>query len=503
MKTIFILFDSLNRSALSCYGGSVPTPNFDRLAQRSAIFDTHFAGSLPCMPARRDMQTGRLNFLHRSWGPGEPFDRCFPDQVKKSGIYSHLVTDHYHYFEDGGATYHTRYSSWEFIRGQESDPYIAMVTPPLQHFKDSYHPVQFEDNRDGHRLQGMINRTAIRSEGDYPVVKCIDRAIDFLENNAEQDNWCLQVETFDPHEPFDAPDEFQDNDTGYTGRILDWPRYRQLEETEEEIAELRARYAALVRFCDAQLGRLLDEIDARNLWQDTAIILTTDHGFLLGEHNWWAKNRMPFYNEVAHIPLMIYHPAQQIAGGSHISALTQTIDIMPTLLEIFSLPIPDTVTGYSLLPYLLNTETTPRHIALYGIFGGAINATDGQYSYFRYPEDMEQHPLNEYTLMPMHNRSLFEIRELVPAELYYGFSFTKGVPVLKIPALKDAKRSPRQGGFADTQTRLFDMRSDAGQNAPFRNKEIEAEMLKTMATEMAIHEAPDELYHRFDIGRPT
>ena len=184
MKTIFVLFDSLNRSALSCYGGSVPTPNFDRLAQRSAIFDTHFAGSLPCMPARRDMQTGRLNFLHRSWGPVEPFDRCFPDQMKTSGIYSHLVTDHYHYFEDGGATYHTRYSSWEFIRGQESDPYIAMVTPPLQHFKDSYHPVQFEDNRDGHRLQGMINRTAIRSEGDYPVVKCIDRAIDFLKNNA-------------------------------------------------------------------------------------------------------------------------------------------------------------------------------------------------------------------------------------------------------------------------------------------------------------------------------
>ena len=175
MKTIFVLFDSLNRSALSCYGGSVPTPNFDRLAQRSAIFDTHFAGSLPCMPARRDMQTGRLNFLHKLKSI-EPFDGCSrPDE--KIGYLSHLVTDHYHYFEDGGATYHTRYSSWEFIRGQESDP-ICDGPPPLQHFKDSYHPVQFEDNRDGHRLQGMINRTAIRSEGDYPVVKCIDRAID-------------------------------------------------------------------------------------------------------------------------------------------------------------------------------------------------------------------------------------------------------------------------------------------------------------------------------------
>ena len=132
MKTLFILFDSLNRSALGAYGGSIPTPNFDRLASRAAVFDNHFAGSLPCMPARRDMQTGRLNFLHRSWGPLEPFDDSFAAQLKSSGTYCHLVSDHYHYFEDGGATYHTRYSSWDFIRGQESDPWAAMVQPPIE-----------------------------------------------------------------------------------------------------------------------------------------------------------------------------------------------------------------------------------------------------------------------------------------------------------------------------------------------------------------------------------
>ncbi|MEK9559062.1 MAG: sulfatase-like hydrolase/transferase, partial [Alphaproteobacteria bacterium] len=113
MKTLFILFDSLNRSALGAYGGHIPTPNFDRLASRSAVFENHYAGSLPCMPARRDMQTGRLNFLHRSWGPLEPFDDSFAAQLKSSGTYCHLVSDHYHYFEDGGATYHTRYSSWD------------------------------------------------------------------------------------------------------------------------------------------------------------------------------------------------------------------------------------------------------------------------------------------------------------------------------------------------------------------------------------------------------
>ena len=80
MKLVFVLFDSLNRLALGPYGGTrLATPNFDRLAARAVTFDGHHVGSLPCMPARRDMQTGRLSFLHRSWGPLEPFDNAFPE----------------------------------------------------------------------------------------------------------------------------------------------------------------------------------------------------------------------------------------------------------------------------------------------------------------------------------------------------------------------------------------------------------------------------------------
>ena len=87
MKTIFVLFDSLNRKSLGCYGGTaVKTPHFDRLAARAVCFDNHYVGSLPCMPARRDMHTGRLSFLHRSWGPLEPFDNSFAEILHKSGV---------------------------------------------------------------------------------------------------------------------------------------------------------------------------------------------------------------------------------------------------------------------------------------------------------------------------------------------------------------------------------------------------------------------------------
>ena len=114
MKAIMVMYDSLNRHLLRPYGCQwTRTENFSRLAEHSVTFDNYWVGSMPCMPARRELHTGRYNFLHRSWGPLEPFDDSMPETLKKSGIHSHLISDHYHYWEDGGATYHQRYTTWE------------------------------------------------------------------------------------------------------------------------------------------------------------------------------------------------------------------------------------------------------------------------------------------------------------------------------------------------------------------------------------------------------
>ena len=83
MRTIFLLFDSLNRRSLEPYGGNtVRTPNFSRLAERCVTFDNHYVGSLPCMPARREFMTGRYNFLYRGWGPIEPYDDVLPRELR-------------------------------------------------------------------------------------------------------------------------------------------------------------------------------------------------------------------------------------------------------------------------------------------------------------------------------------------------------------------------------------------------------------------------------------
>ncbi|MCG8509950.1 MAG: sulfatase-like hydrolase/transferase, partial [Rhodospirillales bacterium] len=156
MKAVLLLFDSLNRMALSCYGGAVPTPNFDRLAQKAVLFENHYTGSLPCMPARRDHHTGRYNFFHSSWGPLEPFDNSYSRLLSaERGVYTHLVTDHFHYFEDGGLCYHNTFDSWINIRGQEYDPWKPTINADLEKLRRRFDPRHYDfstDARAGHKL---------------------------------------------------------------------------------------------------------------------------------------------------------------------------------------------------------------------------------------------------------------------------------------------------------------------------------------------------------------
>ena len=500
MKTIIVLMDSLNRHQMECYEGPIKTPNFIRFAQKAITFDNHYAGSLPTIPARREMFTGRINFLHRSWGPLEPFDNTFPELLASVSAYTHLITDDYHYFEDGGWGYHTRYSSWEFFRGQERDLWKAIVTPPMEEFRKKYHPILSDSPR---RSPNMVNREFMKEERDFPIAKCTDACLGFLETNGKEDNWLLQLELFDPHEPFHRPRDFgQVLPSGYKGAILDWPPYGRTNLTGEEQKELNINYASQLTMCDHYFGKILDYLDANDLWLDTALILTSDHGLMLGEHDWWGKNKMPMFNEISKIPLMIYHPDYAGKSGERRQALTQTIDIMPTILEFYGTVRPSEVEGKSIVP-LLEKDGKIREAALYGIFGGATNITDGRYTYFRYPSDMANQVLYEYTLIPAHPTSFFEKKEFEGAELVSSFNFTKNYPVMRLPSRNDSKRPPMQGGpMEDTETVLYDTETDPEQNRPIISTEIEKRMIQLMTDLMKLNDAPPEAYRRLGFSVP-
>ena len=505
MKTVFVLFDSLNRHLLSPYGGTrLATPNFDRLAQRSVVFDKHYVGSLPCMPARRDMLTGRLSFMHRSWGPMEPFDNAFPEIIaREQHTYTHLITDHFHYWEDGGATYHNRYDSYDFIRGQEGDPWKAMVQPHWERLREKYHEHNFSNDRRSYKAQNMINREFIREEDEFPSVQVFNAGLEFIEQNSEADNWLVQIETFDPHEPFHAPARFRDKfATTYQGPTLDWPRYGRIDDLPEECEELRANYYATVALCDDLLGKLLDEFDAKNMWEDTTLVVTTDHGFLLGEHDFWAKNRMNLYEEIAHIPLFIHDPRKSDKGGTRSDGLTQTADLAATFIDLHGATIPSEMQAHSLL-LLMDGKASLRDSALYGYFGGAVNLTDGRYTYHRFPADLATQTINQYTLMPTHIFDFFSPTELAEAELQPALAFTKGAPVLKVPV---TAKSPMYevygpGALLENTTRLYDLQNDPGQQQPLHDAVLEQELAASMAKLMQDQDAPPEAFERLDLHK--
>ncbi|MDD2958760.1 MAG: sulfatase-like hydrolase/transferase [Lachnospiraceae bacterium] len=488
MRAITIMYDSLNRLFLPCYGDVTSImPNFERLAQHTVVFDKFYVGSLPCIPARRELHTGRYNFLHRCWGPLEPFDDSAAADLGQHGIYSHCVTDHAHYWQEGGSTYHTKFSSCEMIRGQEGDFWKGKVKG-------------FQENIDLHR-QDKVNREYMSPEEKHPHVKTCKAGLEFLGNNWKEDDWYLHIEYFDPHEPYFVPDQYKklytDQETPF-----DWPFYGKTEENSKEVSDATVNYRAVLSMIDYYLGKILDFMDEHDMWKDTMLIVNTDHGYMLGEHGYFGKNYMPCYEQIVHTPFFMWTP-ETGRRGERCSELCQTIDIAPTILDYFGIKPDPNMKGKSLLPVLAENKKIHDYI-LFGYFGKHVNITNGRYVYMRCGRKTEG-VLNNYTVVPLHMFEPFSTEELVKTErkLSEEFDFTKGVPVMKIPASGDT--SPDNSCYQYEEhlkygDLLFDIETDPEQKNPFRNVELEMKMLKEMKRLLEDNCAPQELYERIGLN---
>lgn len=490
MKAILVMFDSLNRRALSTYGATgVATPNFDRLARRSLTFDNSYCCSMPCMPARRDFHTGRPNFLHRSWGPLEPYDWSVPQMLGEHGVYTHLISDHHHYWEEGGANYHARYTSWENVRGQEGDNFlgqVAEVPPPEDGFGQEMLDTPY--GRQYRRHEPVVSRPEM-----YPANLTFAKGLDFIDRNARQDNWLLHLEAFDPHEPFLCLDEHLNADreffANYKGRRSNWPVYGAVKESAEEVEYVRRMYAALVRMCDQQLGRVLDAMDRHGLWEDTLLVVWTDHGFLLSEHGLWGKNDPPLYNEVCHTPFFVWDPRQGKAGERRQALVQPSIDLGPTLLRAFDLEVPAEMLGKDLTP-VLAADNPVRTSGIFGYFAHWVNLTDGRYVYMRGREagrDLHRYSINCSMMREPYPREWFG-PEL---ELSEPFKFTRGCRLLKM-------RTPVPKGLP---TLLFDLHADPRQEHPIQDPVVEARLGEELRRHLQAVEAPPEQFA--SLGLPS
>jgi len=287
-KAVVVLLDSLNRHMLGAYGGTeFSTPNLDRLASRSVVFENHFTGSLPCMPARHDILVGAMDFLWRPWGSIELWERPLTYQLRRSGVTTMLFTDHPHLFETGGENYHTDFYAWEYLRGHESDPWKTRADPSWMGTP------AIPSSAKGHFGRGMAHydesRTWFREEIDFPGPKTLNGAAEWLDANGDtHESFLLFVDEFDPHEPFDTPEPWAGMyDEDWDDDLIIWPPYAvgAIEQgiiSEKEGRHIRANYGSKLSMIDHWFGRILDVIARDNRWDDTVLILSTDHGHYLG-----------------------------------------------------------------------------------------------------------------------------------------------------------------------------------------------------------------------------
>lgn len=487
MRAITVMYDSLNRKYLPNYGDNLSVmPNFRRLAEKTVTFDNFYVGSLPCIPARRELHTGRYNFLHRCWGPLEPFDDSMATLLGQNGVYSHCVTDHAHYWQEGGSTYHTKFTTCEMIRGQEGDFWKGETEG-------------FKENLDLHRQDG-INRKYMQDEKDHPHYKTCQAGLEFLEKNYQQDNWYLHIEYFDPHEPYFVPDKYKKLYTD-SEAPFDWPFYGEVDEDAQEVKDARINYRAVLSMIDEYFGKILDFMDQHDMWKDTMLIVNTDHGYMLGEHGFFGKNYMPNYDQIVHTPFFIWNPNIGCAGERR-DQLCQTIDIAPTILDYFGIEPTQDMKGKSLLPVLERKEKIHDYV-LFGYFGKHVNITDGRYVYMRAGRKAEGY-LNNYTIVPLHMFEPFSVKELqrVDRILDGEFAFTKGIPVMKIPASGATSPNNTCYQFEDHMKYgdlLFDLQMDPDEKTPLQDGELEDTMKKAMIQLLKENEAPEELYERIDL----
>jgi arylsulfatase A-like enzyme len=482
--------DSLNRHYLNAYGESwVQTPNLDRLAARGLVFDRHYAGSLPCMPARREMMTGRHNFLEAPWGPVEPWDVCLPPLLHERDVYTHMITDHYHYFHRGGYGYYDLFQSWEFVRGQESDRWHPFVEPPR--------PPENVRGRGARNRHYWANRACrdVENPEEYSTPQCFHRALSFLDRNHDAGDWHLHLEVFDPHEPFECPQRYRDlyGDT-WDRYPYDWPDYAPLDperDDEEAVAHIRRCYAGTLTMVDEYLGLLLDKLDEHDLWDEVTVILTTDHGHLLGEHGYWAKNYMFVYEELAHIPLFV--AGAGVPQGRR-RGLTCTLDLMPTLLELHGAAVPEVVRGRSLLP-LLAEDGDHHEAVLYGYFASDVHLTDGRYTYCRQPAAGAT--VHQHTATPADVGSVNSVAALAEAEVGPFLPATAGEAKLyRWPRPSHTHRDAPAGHL------VYDLESDPRQETPLQDPVVEERLTRLLIETLRRHDAPACQYERLGLAPP-
>lgn len=394
MNVIVIILDSLRKDHVGCYGNQwIKTPNIDKLAEESVIFTRAFPESLPTIPVRRALHTGIRVFPCRDYRgrkgdvvriPGwEPIPE---EHVTMSEIFRHhgyrtaFYTSTYHMFKPS-MNFHRGFDCWEWIRGHEADPYRLKIEgdvedPRLLKSELAYGCV-------GHSLAYCLpNMMDWEKEEDWITPRTFGKAIEWLERYHKRGPFLLMVDEFDPHEPWNAPRDilslYMDLES-YSGRRIINTHGGPYKFREGELEYTKAQYAGEVTLCDKYIGKLLEKVKELGLWDDTIIVLASDHGHNIMDHGVMHKVPSHLYPELMDLVLIIRHPDGEFVG-ERCDAYVGHHDILPTLLSFTGLESPLKLDGENLWDWVTGEREDRREYAT-SIFGDWVWCRDEEYAY--------------------------------------------------------------------------------------------------------------------------
>jgi len=407
-NVLFIVFDQMRADCLTgALGAAVDLPNLRALMDDAVTFTNHVSVTSPCGPARASLLTGQYAMNHRAVRNGTPLPVDKPNlatELRRGGIQPVL----YGYTDTAADPRHLA----------KDDPVLTSYEQVMNGFLEALE-LRFDDSRtwrgylaaNGYDVpEGNDLYVPVGDRPDTPALYdaahsdtafLTDRFLQDLPTRP--DGWCAHVTYIRPHPPFVAPAPYHSLVDAaslppaagaadpqairaahpFNAIAMEYrqPRdmvcgFPDLPPSPETTAMLRAIYLGMVAELDHHFGRIIAHLKARGQYDDTLIVVTSDHGELLGDHHGWGK--MHYVDAAFRVPLVIRPPGG--VRASRVTHPTESIDVTPTILDLLGLAIPDSMDGRSLVPFL--GGKTPADWRDYSVseldFGDPVSPTPWQ-----------------------------------------------------------------------------------------------------------------------------
>ena len=389
LNVLLITVDQWRGDTLGAVGHPlVQTPNLDRLAAAGVLFRRHFAQAAPCGPSRASLHTGLYLMTHRSATNGTPLDRRFTNVALEARAlgYAPALFGYTDTSSDprGLAPDDPVLTSYEgVLAGFDAIVNLPEDAKPWGEWLATRHGYDVPTNvRDLLQPRQGFSGSAGRGPTFPPARYAAEHSeAAFLVESfttwatyrapRHPGPWFAHLAFIRPHPPFVAPEPYHDmydpadvppltraatleHETAvhpFLAGAVRSPHVRDLE-WDRWWRQVRATYYGMMSEVDAQLGRLWDWLVTTGRWNDTVIVLTSDHGEQLGDHWLWGK--LGWFDQSYHVPLIVRDPRPKADAtrGSQVERFTEHVDVLPTLVDLLGGTIPRQCDGCSLMPFL-------------------------------------------------------------------------------------------------------------------------------------------------------